>query len=230
MDGRKHSQLPLRILSARALRSLLAVACVLYVGLPVDALSSAINIAGDAAGVTPSDFDLHTGKWIVVSDVTAHAGRAIEQSGKQTTEFGFPLAIYQPDSPKNTEISLRIKAIGGKSDQDGGVALRLKGPGDYYLVELDTMRDTVRLSRVSHGTADEIISVDANLSSDNWHTLTVRAVNDKFTVSLDGAWIFTGVDASLPDAGRIALWTKGDSIVRFADIAVAPLPVPSETD
>jgi hypothetical protein len=55
-------------------------------------------------------------------------------------------------------------------------------------------------------------------------------VSDKFTVSLDGAWIFTGVDASLPDAGRIALWTKGDSIVRFADIAVAPLPVPSQAD
>jgi hypothetical protein len=223
MDGRKSRSL-LQVFSPRALRLLLAVACALGVWLPAKALSSAIDIAGDAAGVTPSDFDLHTGKWTVVSDATARAGRAIEQSGKQTTELGFPLAIYQPSSPKNAEISLRIKAIGGKSDQDGGVALRLKGPGDYYLVELDTMRGTARLSRVSQGTADEIISVDADLSSDNWHTLTVRAVNDKFTVSLDGAWILTGADESLPDAGRIALWTKGDSIMRFDDIAVAPVP------
>jgi hypothetical protein len=229
MDGRK-SPSPLQVSSPRALRLLLAVACVLCAWLPAKALSSAIDIAGDAAGVTPSDFDLLTGKWTVVSDATARAGRAIEQSGKQTTELGFPLAIYQPNSPRNAEITLRIKAIGGKFDQDGGVALRLKGPGDYYLVELDTMRGTVRLSRVSQGTADEIISVDADLSSDNWHTLTVRAVNDKFTVSLDGAWIFTGADESLPDAGRIALWTKGDSIMRFDDIAVAPLPVPSKAD
>jgi hypothetical protein len=54
--------------------------------------------------------------------------------------------------------------------------------------------------------------------------LTVRAKDDEFVVSLDGIWVFTGFDKTLSQAGRIALWTKGDSVTRFDQIAIAPLP------
>jgi hypothetical protein len=131
-------------------------------------------------------------------------------------------------SIKNAEISLRLKPIGGKSDQSGGVAVRLSSPQDYYLVQLDAQRDRVLFLRVSNGASEEIEAVDADIASHSWHMLTVRAKDDEFIVSLDGSWVFTGFDKTLSQAGRIALWTKGDSVTRFDSIAITPLPAAEE--
>jgi hypothetical protein len=81
---------------------------------------------------------------------------------------------------------------------------------------------------VDDGASNEIVAVDADTASQTWHTLTVRAVDDEFVVSLDGNWLFTGFDKTLSQAGRIALWTKGDSVTRFDSIAINPLPAAEE--
>jgi hypothetical protein len=194
-----------------------------------------IDIATNEIGSPPAEFELpplgrgKQGRWTVVQDATALAGIAIEQAGVQTSEDRFPLAISRTASVKNAEISVRLKADGGKSDQGGGIALRLRSPDNYYLVQLDALRDRVLFSLVSDGAPEEIVAVDADIASHSWHTLTVRAKDDEFVVSLDGTWVFTGFDKTLSHAGRIALWTKGDSITRFDSIAITPLPAAEET-
>jgi hypothetical protein len=65
--------------------------------------------------------------------------------------------------------------------------VRLSSPQDYYLVQLDALRDQVLFSRVNSGAAEEIVAVDADIASHSWHTLTVRAKNNEFVVSLDGS-------------------------------------------
>ena len=221
-----------RLMPRRAwiLGVLLAVACVMYPELGASAQHAAthIDIGANKIGASPAEFDLSQGQWTVVGDATATAGLAIEQSGVQTSEDGFPLAISRTRSLKNAEISLRLKADGGKSNQGGGVALRLRTPENYYLVQLDALRDRVLFSLVSNGASEEIVGVDADIASYSWHTLTVRAKDDEFVVSLDGSWVFTGFDKTLSQAGRIALWTKGDSITRFDSIAINPLPAVEE--
>jgi hypothetical protein len=76
---------------------------------------------------------------------------------------------------------------------------------------------------VADGVSEEIAGVDADIASYTWHTLAVRAVDAEFVVSLDGIWMFTGFDKTLPRDGRIALWTKGDSVMRFDRITITPL-------
>ena len=89
---------------------------------------------------------------------------------------------------------------------------------------MDALRDRVLFSLVHGGLSEEIVGVDADISSRTWHTLTVRAKDDEFVVSLDGIWMFKAFDKTLSQAGRIALWTEGDSITRFDQIEIAPLP------
>jgi hypothetical protein len=61
-----------------------------------------------------------------------------------------------------------------------------------------------------------------------WHTLTVRAKDNEFVVSLDGIWMFTAFDRTLSQAGRIALWAQGDGVTRFDSIAITPLAAAEE--
>lgn len=221
---------------ARIFCVFLAVAYVPSPGLSANALDAPTNIdiGTNEIGVSPTQFELpplgdrKQGLWTVVHDATAKAGLAIEQAGVQTTEDRIPLAIYKPASFKNAEISLRLKAAGGKSDQGGGVAVRLRTRENYYLVQLDALRDRVLFSLVSNGASEEIAGVDADIASHTWHTLAVRAKDDEFVVSLDGIWMFTAFDKTLSQAGRIALWTEGDSRTRFDSISITPLPASKE--
>jgi len=103
--------------------------------------------------------------------------RESEQQGDR-----FRLAIYKPASLKNVEVSVRLKAAGSTSDRDGGVAVRLRTPDNYYLVQLDALRDRVLLSLVTDGVSEEIAGVDADIASHTWHTLAVRAVDAEFVV------------------------------------------------
>jgi hypothetical protein len=216
--------------------ALMAVAWVF--GLPAGARAqeavARIEIGQGEIGAAPAAFafsprqDSQHGSWTVVRDPTAGTGVAIEQAGLAADAEPSALAVYKPVSVKNAEISLRVNAAGGISDQGGGVAVRLSDPRNYYLVQLDALRDRVLLTCVRDGASEEIAAVDADIASHTWHTLTVRAKDDEFFVSLDGTWVFTGFDKTLSQPGRIALWTKGDSLTRFDSVAITPLPTAEE--
>jgi hypothetical protein len=212
---------------------LLAVACVTCADLGARAQDAAANIdiGKNEIGAPPADFDLFPpggtqNQWTVVRDATA--GSAIEHSGVISSEDRSPLAIYKPALLKNADISVRFKSIGGRANQGGGVALRVMTPDTYYLVRADARRDRVLFLRSSNGETEEIAGVDADIADSSWHTLAIRAEDDRFTVSLDGVWLFTGFDKTLSRAGRIALWTKSDSVTRFDSIAITPLPAAEE--
>lgn len=230
--GRLKMLLGSGLISARArfFGVLLGVVCAACPELGATAQNTAttIDIGKDGIGAAPAEFDLSQGRWTIVRDATAEAGLALEQSGVATTEDRFPLAIYKPALLKNAEISLRLKADGGESDRGGGIAVRLSSPQDYYLVQVDARREMVLFLRVSDGATEEIAGVDAAITSQGWHTLTVRAVDSEFTVSLDGTWVFTAFDKILSQPGRIALWTNGDSVTRFDSIAITALPASEE--
>jgi hypothetical protein len=187
------------------------------IGQKTGALTEHFDFPPAAEGAQPS--------WALVEDATAAGGVALAQRGTPTAT-DHSLAVYKPASVENAEISVRIKATGGEEDQGGGIALRLTSPDSYYLVEMDARRDRVVFLRVANGHAEEIVAVDADIATNAWHTLTVRAVDDEFVVSLDGIWAFTAFDKVLSRAGRFALWTATDSVTRFDSITIAP-PSPS---
>jgi hypothetical protein len=76
---------------------------------------------------------------------------------------------------------------------------------------------------------DSIVSsrlkgADVPVSANEWHLLGLRAEEDKFTILFDGHALFTATDRTMPATGKIALWTKADSVTRFDRPAVQVLP------
>jgi hypothetical protein len=51
-----------------------------------------------------------------------------------------------------------------------------------------------------------------------------RAVGDRFTVYFDNELLFEATDRRLTEPGKIALWTKADSVTEFVDLSIEPLP------
>jgi hypothetical protein len=163
------------------------------------------------------------GKWTVVADPTAAKGRAIAQISKDRTDYRFPLAVYKPYSGKDLEISVRFKPVTGTVDQAGGIAVRLATPGDYYVVRANALEDNVRFYRVVKGKREQLASANAKVAANQWHTLALKAEGDRFTVSFDGKTLLSAQDRTFSDAGKVALWTKADSVTYFDTISIAPL-------
>ena len=189
-----------------------------------------IPIEKMAVGAPPADFEFGrtgqgaAGQWVVVEDSTATASRAIEQSSTDRTDFRFPLAIYQPVTARNVEVTLRFKPLSGKVDRAGGIAVRVTSPNDYYLVRANALEDNVRFYRIVKGRREQLASANVKVASGQWHTLGLKAENDRFTVTFDGKTVHATSDRTLSGAGRIALWTKSDSVTRFDQISVQTLP------
>jgi Domain of Unknown Function (DUF1080) len=150
-------------------------------------------------------------------------GTAIEHNHMDSTEEADTLAICQSAALKNSDLSLRFKVLHG-AHGGGGVAFRMATREVYYLVKIDVLRDRALLLLVKNGTEEQIVAVDADVAANAWHTLAVRAQDDRFTVYLNGIWIFTGYDKTLAHAGRIALWAEPGSTTLFDRITMGPTP------
>lgn len=161
--------------------------------------------------------------WTVISDPTASSGTAIEHTRTDSIEAPPALSICRSVALKDGDISLRFKPLPG-ADATGGLVFRMAGPDDYYLVKIDALRDRASLLLVQNGAAEEIVGVDADVTVATWHALTVQVRDERFTVHLDGTWIFTGFDKALPHADRLALWAEPGSLIRFDRITTAPIP------
>ena len=62
------------------------------------------------------------------------------------------------------------------------------------------------------------------VTPNEWHQLGLRAEGERFTITFDGKPLFTATDRTFAGAGKVALWTKADSVTRFDQIEIKPLP------
>jgi hypothetical protein len=163
-------------------------------------------------------------EWAVVADPKAAGGRAIAQTSTDKTHYRFPLAIYKPFAGKNVEVSVRFKPVAGSVDQAGGLAVRLQTPDDYYVVRANALEDNVRFYRVVKGKREQLVGSNTKVAPNTWHTLALKAEGDRFTVTYDGKELFGARDATFAEPGKVALWTKADSVTHFDRLTIRPLP------
>jgi hypothetical protein len=163
------------------------------------------------------------GKWTIVADPTAVNGQALGQLSNDPADYRFPLAVYKPYSGKDLELLVRFKAVAGTVDEAGGIVLRLSTPDDYYVARANALEDNVRFYRVVKGRRAQLAGADLKVSANQWHMLTLRAEGERFTVSFDGNALFSAQDGTFRDAGKVALWTKADSVTYFDTISITSL-------
>ncbi len=207
----------------------LALPC-LPAALRAQGVTGSIDLSRFAVGPLPPEFltSWRTGKgaigdWRVVEDASASQGKAIAQLSADPTDYRFPLAVYEPLPAQDVEASVRFKAISGKVDRAGGLAVRLTDADNYYVVRANALEDNVRLYRVVKGDRQQIASASVKVSSGAWHTLTLRAEGDRLSASFDGKPLFTHSDRTFAGLGKVALWTKADSVTRFDRLEIRPL-------
>ncbi len=163
------------------------------------------------------------GDWRVVEDLSASQGKAIAQLSADPTDYRFPLAVYQPLQAQDVEASVCFKAVSGRGDQAGGLAVRLTDADNYYVVRANALEGNVNLYRVVKGRRQQIAGASAQVPSGVWHSLTLRAEGGQLSVSFDDKPLLTHSDRTFAGPGKVALWTKADSVTHFDRLEIRSL-------
>jgi hypothetical protein len=163
-------------------------------------------------------------KWAIVEDASAPAGpKVLAQTSADRTDYRFPLAIFANPVVRDVMVTVRFKAVAGAIDRAGGIALRLSDADNYYVVRANALEDNVRLYKVVAGKRMQFAGTNTKVASGAWHQLGLEARGSRLEVFFNGKSLFTASDGSFSAAGRVALWTKADSVTHFDDLTIEPL-------
>ena len=182
---------------------------------------------GDVPGQMPAKFHAALtgqgakGEWVVKADPTAPSEpNVLAQLSDDRTDYRFPLAIADEGSFRDLELSVKFKAVSGKTDRAGGLVFRLKDANNYYVVRANALENNYRLYHVVGGRREQFAGANVNVSSGEWHELRVECVGNQLTCYYDGEKKIEAADDTFKDAGKVGLWTKADSATYFDDLKV----------
>ena len=169
----------------------------------------------DASGQIAKGFSNEVGQWSVVA---SDKGKALAQSAKNPNAV-FNITLIGDTNAKDVDISVRMKAVAGETDQGGGLVWRAKDAKNYYLARYNPLEDNYRLYKVVHGKRTLILNADIT-HSDGWHAARVTMTGDQIACYYDGKKYLESKDTTFPVAGKIGLWSKADAQSQFDDLTL----------
>lgn len=188
-----------------------------------------IDLSSMPSGLKPRGFtDALTGqggpvRWKVLDDPSAPAGgKVIAETSSDTTDYRFPICIYNGVTAKNVDVSVQFKPIAGSLDQAGGLIVRVQDPDNYYVARANALEDNVNLYKVVAGERRKIASYKAKVTEGVWHTLSLKVDEDLLEVAFDGKRVIQTHDETFAGPGKVGLWTKADSLTHFANFQIHP--------
>jgi Beta xylosidase C-terminal Concanavalin A-like domain len=177
--------------------------------------------------MTPADFSVAlTGgggpvAWVIRADPTAPSGgKVLAQTSTDTTDYRFPLCIYERLTAKDVEVAVQFKAVAGRVDQAAGLVARFQDQNNYYITRANALENNVRLYKVVHGKRTQFAGAQVQVASGVWHRLKLAVQGPHFNVFFDDKLVLAATDETFKDTGKVGLWTKADSVTSFDNLSI----------
>lgn len=179
-------------------------------------------------GAAPSRFTAALGghgappRWVVAPN---GAGRCLRQDSVDRAGIHFPMLLALGFEAHDVVGRVRLRYVAGEVDRAGGVVLRYRDPGNYYVARVNAAEGDLRIFRVANGVRRTLPGGKVMAATDDggWHTLEFRAEGSTLTATLDGKFTAVAHDSYFLQGG-VGVWTKSDSITEFDDLEFTPLP------
>lgn len=151
-------------------------------------------------------------------------GLVLAQLATDQTDEHFPLLILGNDAYGDFVASTRFKVISGKQEQMAGLAFRVQNPSNYYIVRVSVLGQNLRFYKFVDGQRSEPVGVNLPIDAQSWHELSIDCKGNQIKVLLDGKETLpTLTDYSFSN-GKMALWTKSDTVAHFIDTKITYVP------
>ena len=156
----------------------------------------------------------------------------LAQLAQDPTDEHFPMFIYEDEVYGDFTLTTRFKMMKGLMEQMAGIAFRAQNESNYYVVRASSLGSTFKFYKVLNGNRGPFVGPDLPISAETWHELTIDCKGLDMRCSLDGKEYISLTDKVNPlTSGKIAFWTKSDSVSYFVDTKVVytPFAPPAQT-
>jgi Domain of Unknown Function (DUF1080) len=188
----------------------------------IAAKDTTINFEKSVIDKLPDGFtQTGTGKlqnldWKIVND---KGNRIVAQLSKNEGDY-YNLLILDKIKYQDFTLTVKLKAVAGEEDQGGGLVWRYIDNNNYYIARCNPLEHNFRLYRVVSGNRKQLISVDSDIKTGIWFTMTIEMKGNRIFCSLNGKKMIEATDDTFKSPGNIGLWTKADAVTYFDDITV----------
>jgi hypothetical protein len=168
--------------------------------------------------------------WVVQPDPTAPSRpNVLAQSSKGGLRYRFPLCLFDRVTALDGDISVKMKILSGKDDQDAGVVFRATDQNNYYLVRASAREHNIVMFRVKDGHFEPIRCNGARMGSygvlhpikiGDWNLLRVTYKGSQATVYFNHRKVFEASDSAFNSPGRAGVWTNADTTAYFDDFRI----------
>lgn len=177
------------------------------------------------------------GNWKVITDdfplaaqpLTTNAPttakkNVVAQLAEDFTDEHFPMLVLGDDSYNDFTLTTRFKIVSGITEQMAGIAFRVQDEKNYYVVRASALGKNFRFYKMVNGQRGTIIGPDIEMPKGEWQELSVECKGNQIRCLLNGKEIIPLLTDNSFSAGRIAYWTKSDSISYFTDTKISYVP------
>jgi hypothetical protein len=174
------------------------------------------TVASPTRGSAPS--------WEILKDRTAPTQPyVLAQVSADPSDSRSPLAILNDPSPRDADVSVRLKPVSGRDGLAGGMVWRYHDENNYYLVRANAKESTVSVFKIENGRSIPILAaVKHPIPANAWSILKVSVRGPRFQVFVDHRRVLEARDTTFSGPGRVGLWTSSDSVIYFDDFRVYP--------
>jgi hypothetical protein len=178
------------------------------------------NFDKDRDGMMPAGFYRAAGQWKVKADATAPSKPNVLAQMARSSADTFNLALVAGTSFRDLDLAAKVRAVGGKTDQGGGLVWRAQDARNYYVARYNPLKNNYVLYKVHNYGRVELAHAGIERTP-GWHTLRVVMRDDHIECYFDGKKYLDVRDATFREKGQIGLWTKADAVTYFDDLTVA---------
>jgi hypothetical protein len=173
----------------------------------------------DKPGMVPVGYYSVTGSWKVWPNATAPSKPNVLAQLARNSRDTFNIALVAGSSYRDPDISVKLRSIGGKEEQGGGVVWRVKDPRNYYVFRYNPLDGSLMLYKVMNNGPVELAHANI-MNIPGWHTIRVVMTGDHIICYFDGTKYLDRRDITFRNSGQIGLWTKADAQTYFDDMTV----------
>ena len=146
------------------------------------------------------------------------------QLRQDPTDERFPLLVFDGESFSDFTLTTRFKLVGGALEQMAGIAFRMQDEKNFYVIRASALGNNVRFYKVVNGARGSLIGPEVPVAQGVWHELKIRCKGNQIECSYDGKDTIPPLTDNSFSAGKLAFWTKSDSVSYFVDTKVVYTP------
>ena len=148
----------------------------------------------------------------------------LAQLSSDPVDERFPLCILDDEVFGDFTFTTRFKIVQGALEQMAGVAFRIRDVTNYYVVRASALGNNLRFYKFVDGVRSQPIGPELPIKKGHWYELSVQCVGNSIRCKLDGKQVIPTINDNSFTEGKIAFWTKSDSISHFTDGSLVYTP------